>query len=88
MEKLISMAEKAGVGIQTFIYYAVFSMKLIEKPPVEFHEVLKQMREINSSLNRIAVKANENGLIDTQRYWENVSELQRAVGLLMEKMYS
>lgn len=88
MEKLRSMAEKAGVSLQTFIYYAVFSIKLKEKPPKEFHDVLKELRQINNNMNQVAAKANSMSFIDTAKYWANVSELQRVIGKLMEDAYS
>ena len=56
-------------------------------PSVEFYEVLKHLREINVSMNQIAAKANAMNLIDTVKYWANVSDLQKAIGEIMEEIY-
>lgn len=80
-------AERAGVNLQTCFLWMLNNHPIKEMPPVEFYEVLKHLREINVSMNQIAAKANERNFIDTAKYWANVSDLQKVVGDLMEKVY-
>ena len=80
-------AERAGINLQTCFLWMLNNHPIKEMPPVEFYEVLKNLREINLSMNQIAAKVNSSGELDTARYWQNVTELQKVVGDLMEKMY-
>ena len=65
----------------------MYDKPIHEKPPPEFHAVLKNLRQINNNMNQIAVKANAMNFVDTAKYWANVSELQRAIGKLMEETF-
>ena len=80
-------AERAGVNLQTYFLWMLNNHPIKEMPSVEFYEILKHLREINVSMNQIAVKANSMNFIDTAKYWANVSDLQRSIGKLMEEMY-
>ena len=80
-------AEKAGVNVQTYFLWMLNNRPIREAPAPDFFEVLKNLREINLRLNEIAAKANTMNIIDTAKYWAAVSDLQKVVGDLMEKVY-
>ena len=82
-----SQAKKSGFSVQEYLRRLVYDKPIQEKPPPEFHEVLKNLRQINNNMNQVAAKANAMSFIDTAKYWANVSELQKAIGSLMEKAY-
>lgn len=79
--------EKTGLTRDSYVRGLIQGHKPKELPPVEYHEVLKNLRQINNNLNQIAVVANTKGFIDTSSYWENVEWLQKTVGEMMEVMY-
>ena len=80
-------AARAGVTIQTYFFWLLYDRPIKEMPPVEYHEVLDYLREINSSLQEIAVKNGTMNASDSECYWENVRELQKTVGKLVEEVY-
>lgn len=80
-------AERAGINLQTCFLWMLNNHSIKEMPPVEFYEVLKNLRQINNNMNQIAAKANAMNFIDTAKYWANVSELQKVIGKLMEEAY-
>ena len=80
-------AERAGVNLQTYFLWMLNNHPIKEMPSVEFYEILKHLREINVSMNQIAAKANAMNLIATVKYWANVSDLQKAIGEIMEEIY-
>lgn len=82
-----SQAERSGFTVQEYLRRLVYDKPIREKPPPEFHEVLKNLRQINNNMNQVAAKANAMNFIDTAKYWANVSALQRAIGNLMTEMY-
>ena len=84
---LRSKAEKAGMKPQAFIRSLVQEREVKEVPPVDFFEVLKNLRKIGNNLNQIAAKANAIGFVDAAEYWKNVRWLQEVVGKMMEVMY-
>ena len=86
-EYIKSQAAECGCNVQEYLRRLVHGKPIKEKPPPEFHEVLKNLRQINNNMNQIAAKANERNFIDTAKYWANVSDLQKVVGELMEKAY-
>jgi len=87
MAYLRRQAERAGVNAQTYVLWLAYHHPIRERPPVEYQEILKNLRQINNNMNQIAAKANRMNFIDTKKYWENVTELQRTVGKMMEEVY-
>ena len=87
-EYIKSQAKKGGVNVQEYLRRLVHDKPIIEKPSPEFHDVLKNLRQINNNMNQVAAKANAMNFIDTAKYWANVSELQRVTGRIVEEMYS
>ena len=79
--------DRSGLSKEASLRSLITGKSLQEKPLPEFYGVLKNLREINTSLNQIAAKANAMNLIDTPKYWANVSELQKVIGKLMEEAY-
>ena len=87
LDYIRSQAQKGGVTVQEYLRRLVRDKPIHEKPPREFHKVLKNLRQINNNMNQVAAKANTMNFIDTAKYWANVSDLQKTVGKLMEEMY-
>jgi hypothetical protein len=78
---------KCKLPQQTYLRKLVVNVQPIEHPPVEFFEVLRNLRQINISLTEVALKANTNGWIDRQTYYNNVAWLQKTISLLMQQYY-
>ncbi len=78
---------KCKLPQQTYLRKLVLNVQPIEHPPVEFFEVLRNLRQINISLTQVALKANTNGWIDRQTYYNNVAWLQKSISLLMQQYY-
>jgi hypothetical protein len=87
MNRLMKDVDKTGLTRDSYVRSLIQGHEPKELPPVEYHEVLKQLRQINNNLNQIAVVANVKGFIDTKAYWDNVEWLQKTVGEMMEVMY-
>lgn len=84
---LLKQATRSGLKPQAYIHSLIRSKPIKESPPVEFMEVLHNLRKIGSNLNQIAAVANTKGFVDTAAYWENVRWLQESVGTLIRGMY-
>lgn len=86
-DRLKRNAKKTGLSVQAYLRKLLAQIQPREAPPIEYFEVLKNLRQINHNMNQIAVVANAKGFVDTAAYWENMKALQQAVGLMMEGMY-
>ena len=78
---------KTGMSREAYLRKLIYQIQPREVPPVEFYEILKNLRQINNNMNQIAVKANSNGFIDTAEYWKNVKQIQEITGRIMEAIY-
>lgn len=52
----------------------------IEFPPLEYREVLFELRQIGINMNQIASKAHSLGFIDAPEYEKNTKRLSKVVG--------
>lgn len=86
-DRLKRNAKKTGLSVQAYLRKLLAQIQPREAPPIEYFEVLKNLRQINNNMNQIAVVANAKGFVDTAAYWENMKTLQKTVGLMMEVMY-
>ena len=86
--RIISKQERSGLKKQLFFRAVLEGVQIKEQPPIEFHEVLKALRQIGNNLNQIAARANATGIIDRAAYQENCSWLQRVIGDLVKEVYS
>ena len=88
LEVLNRDVERSGLSTEAFLQSLIKGVTPRERPTPEFHEVLKNLRQINNNMNQVAAKANSMNFIDTAKYWANVSELQKAIGRVVEKAYN
>ena len=80
-------AERAGVNAQTYFGWILYDHPIREAPPIEYQEVLRELRQINSSMNEIAEAAERTNHVDAAMYRKYVEELQKTVGRMMEEVY-
>lgn len=82
---LNASVEKSGLSRESYLRSLIKNKPIIERPPVEYFEVLRNLRQINVNLNQIALKANTLGFIDSPEYWRSVDMLQQAIGDMKKK---
>ncbi len=78
---------RSGLNREEFIRSALKNVTFKELPPIEFSEILKNLRQINNNLNQIAMKANSYGFVDERAYRENYSKLQEQIGEIIRGIY-
>lgn len=87
LDMLMRYAAKSGVSPQNYLLNLLEGGKPKELPQLEFHEILKNLRQINNNMNQLAMKANATGFIDTKAYRENQSRLQEQIGVIIRDLY-
>ena len=79
---------RSGLKRETFIREILAGAKLKERPSMDLIDTLRSLQQINNNMNQIAAKANAVGVIDAEKYWRNVYELQNVTSELLKVMYS
>jgi len=86
-ESLNRDVARSGLSREEFIRSALKKTVFKELPQLEFHEILKHLRQINNNLNQIAMRANASGIIDARAYRENYARLQEQIGEIIRGIY-
>ena len=84
---LLNRVKKSGLCREEYMRQSAQNVSMKEMPQLEFHEILKNLRQINKNMNQIAMKANATGLIDAKAYRENNTRLQEQIGIIIEGLY-
>ena len=80
--------KKTGLSRESYIRALIMNRQPKEQPPADYLSVLKELRGIGRNMNQIALKANAIGFINASAYWDECKELEKAIGKLMEEVYS
>lgn len=75
LEKIDKFAGRTGRKRSTYIRQVALGYEPKEKPPIEFYDVIKELRYLNTSLNQIAKKAHALNYIDVPRFEREVKHL-------------
>ena len=86
MKDLNDKIRRTGLTKSTYIRKIIKDIQPKERPPTDFFEVLKVLRQISINMNQIALKANAIGFINAEAYWENSKRLQVAIAEIKNKM--
>jgi hypothetical protein len=87
LKALDDKVQRTGLTRASFLRKVLLGHEIKERPPVEFFEVLKNLRQINNNLNQIAWKTNSTGQVDDAYYRENVEFLQKTISDLFDQYY-
>ena len=88
-DELMSLNEKvklSGLSRENYIQSVIEGHDIKALPPDSFHTVIFHLRHIGNNLNQIARVANSSGEIDTQKYMENVTSLNKEILEIRKRM--
>jgi len=77
LEKLNKKVAKSGLTRETFIRNVLSGTDIKPAPPVEFADLIKEIRRIGNNLNQLVHYANGNGYVDKDRLSESLAELDK-----------
>lgn len=78
--------EKTGLSMQAYLRKVINGVQPKSLPPMEFFEILTELRRIGINMNQIALKANSIGFVDTNEYWANMKELEKIISELKNEV--
>lgn len=72
---LRKLVEDSGYSQEAYLRSIIKGIIPAEKPPPDFHSMMRELHAIGNNLNQIAYKANRFGVIDSNRYEREVEKL-------------
>ena len=87
LNSLTENVRKSGLSREAYLRLLIAWIRPKEQPPMQFFEVLKELRQINVNMNQIAMRAHTLNFIDAPFYENCHKELQKAVGKIMSAIY-
>lgn len=66
-KKLDTLSKKAGLTRSAYIRRMIDGVVPQERPPLEFHKILQQMRYISNNMNQLAKTANATNHVDAEK---------------------
>lgn len=84
LEKLSTQAAKCGLSRAAFLRQLICGFQPKELPPPDFYPMMRQLYYCGNNLNQIARKAHALGVIDAEKYDENVKGIEGAIKELYE----
>ena len=85
-EAIMDKQARSGLKKQPFFRAVLAGAQIKEQPPAQYHEVLKELRQIGNNINQIAARANATGETDSIRYMEDYRQLQAVIGKLIKEV--
>jgi hypothetical protein len=85
--KLNSAVRRSGLSRESYIRALINNLIPIDKPPPDYHAMMRELHSIGNNLNQIAQRAHATGDINATRYERNAAELRRTTTKITEAVY-
>ena len=72
-------SEAVGMNASDYIRHLIVGYKTKEKPPQQFYEDIKSIRNIGNNINQIARIANAKGIIDVPHLKKEIDRLDQLI---------
>lgn len=77
--KLRDLVKRSGYSQEAYLRSIIAKIIPPDKPPSDYHAMVRELSAIGNNLNQIAARANSLGVIDAKRYDEQTEALSVAV---------
>ena len=67
-DRLTRNVEKTGLTREAYLRQLIMNKQPKELPPMDFYDVLRELRQLNVNMNQIALKAHTLDMIDAPFY--------------------
>ena len=78
---------KTGLTRSAYLRRLIMDKPPKELPPMDFYDVLRELRQLNVNMNQIALKAHTLDMIDSPFYRDCHKELQSVVGKIIREVF-
>ncbi len=75
LNTLDAMVARTNLSRESFLRKMIAGYRIVEKPDIEYFEILKQLRYIGNNVRQIAIRAHAIRHIDSEKYEQYADEL-------------
>lgn len=79
--------ERSGLSREAYMRSLIQKNRPKELPPMDFFDILRELRQLNVNMNQIALKAHSLNLIDAPYYEKCHKDLQSIVGEIKREIF-
>ena len=85
-DQLEKDVKRTGMSRENYLRVMAAMKRPRVRPPLDFAPVLRNLSDINLSLERLATEARRNGAPDKEEYQRNVDTLQETMSTLIREV--
>lgn len=75
---------KTGYSRAAYVRSLIKGTVPAQTPPIEYHKMIQQLRNIGNNMNQIAATANSIRIIDAEKYNKNLQALNQVITEIMD----
>jgi hypothetical protein len=79
LNNLNNRVKKSKLSRENYLRHLINNLVPTDAPPPDYFGMMKELRQIGINLNQIAQKAHVLNVIDSKRYFDNVTALNSAI---------
>ena len=87
LTRLNENVARTGMSREGYMRALILGHEPKELPPMDFYDLLKELRQINNNINQIAAKANSIGFVDHGQYRKDSMALSEVIGKLVHEVF-
>ena len=78
-QRLHDNAKKAGLSQENYLRFLINGFMPKELPPIDYFNMIRELRVIGGNINQLAVKANTTGYVDGAGFEHEAAYLRKAI---------
>lgn len=78
-QRLRDNAKKTGLSQENYLRSLINGYSPKELPPIDFYNMMRELRAIGGNINQLAVKANTTGYVDEAGFKHEAAYLRRMI---------
>lgn len=78
-QRLRYNAKRTGLSQENYLRFLINGYTPKELPPIDFYNIMRELRAIGSNINQLAVKANTTGYVDETGFECEAAQLRRTI---------
>jgi hypothetical protein len=78
-KRLHDQAQKSGLSQENYLRSLINGYVPKELPPIDYHDMIRELRAIGGNINQLAAKANTTGYVDGAAFEYEAVHLRKAI---------
>lgn len=83
LARLRALVAKSSLSQEAYLRALIAGVRPRDKPPPDYHAMVRELHAIGNNLNQIARKAHATGVVDAERFDEQARTLEGALARIV-----